>query len=84
VKLTKQKQSLGWQSKSGRVVGRIISLNQVPDLANIGFSKDIIEGGTTMLKQDISMLITTFSFNNNKEVVEGYNENSSWLNFVTV
>lgn len=84
MKLTKQKQSLGWQSKSGRVVGRIISLNQVPDLANIGFSKDIIEGGTTMLKQDISMLITTFSFNNNKEVVEGYNENSSWLNFVTV
>jgi hypothetical protein len=68
----------------GRVVGRIISLNQVIDLANKGFRKDLVEGGITMLQQDISRLIAYFSFNNKTEVVEGYNENSSWLNFVTV
>jgi alkylation response protein AidB-like acyl-CoA dehydrogenase len=68
----------------GRVVGRIISLNQVIDLANKGFRKDLVEGGITMLQQDISRLIAYFSFNNKTEVVEGYNENSSWLNFVRV
>ena len=68
----------------GRVIGRIISLNQVIDLANKGFRKDLVEGGITMLQQDISRLIAYFSFNNKSEVVEGYTENSSWLNFVTV
>ena len=67
----------------GRVVGRIISLNQVIDLANKGFREDLAEGGITMLQQDISRLIASFSFNNKTDVVEGYNENSSWLNFVT-
>jgi len=38
----------------------------------------------TMLQQDISRLIANFSFNNQTEVVEGYQENSSWLNFVRV
>lgn len=37
-----------------------------------------------MLQQDISRLISAFSFKNNSEVVEGYQENSSWLNFVNV
>lgn len=66
----------------GRIVGRIISLNQVLELANKGFRKDLIDGGITMLQQDISKLMATFSFNNKTEAVEGYGENSSWLNFV--
>lgn len=68
----------------GKVVGRVISLNQVLELANKGFRKDLIEGGITMLHQDISELIAAFSFNNKTEAVEGYEENSSWLSFVRV
>ena len=68
----------------GKVVGRVISLNQVLELANKGFRKDLIEGGITMLHQDISRLMAAFSFNNKTDVVEDYNGNSSWLNFVTV
>jgi alkylation response protein AidB-like acyl-CoA dehydrogenase len=68
----------------GRVIGRIISLNQVLDLANKGFRKDLIEGGITMLQQDISKLMAVFSFNNKTGVIEDYHENSSWLNFVPV
>jgi hypothetical protein len=66
----------------GRVMGRIISLNQLLDLAEKGFRKDLIDGGITMLQQDIFRLIANFSFNNKTEVIEGYNENSSWLSFV--
>lgn len=68
----------------GRVVGRIISLNQVIDLSNKGFREDLIENGITMLQQDISRLIASFSFKNKSEVIEGYEENSSWLNYVRV
>jgi hypothetical protein len=68
----------------GKVIGRVISLNQVLDLANRGFRKDLIEGGITMLQQDISKLMAAFSFNNKIDVVEDYHDNSSWLNFVTV
>lgn len=68
----------------GRVMGRIISLNQLLDLAEKGFRKDLIDGGITMLQQDIFRLIANFSFNNKTEVIEGYHENSSWLSFVKV
>ena len=68
----------------GRVIGRVISLNQVIELANKGYREDLIEGGITMLQQDISRLMAAFSFNNKTDVVEDYHENSSWLNFVSV
>jgi len=68
----------------GRVVGRVISLNQLLELANKGFRKDLVDSGITMLHQDISKLMATFSFNNKTEAVEDYEENSSWLNFVRV
>lgn len=67
----------------GKIIGRVISMNQVLEMANKGFRKDLIEGGITMLHQDISKLIAAFTFNNKSELVEGYDENSSWLNFVT-
>jgi hypothetical protein len=53
------------------------------DVAGKGFRKDLAEGGKTMLEQEISNLISSFSFKNNTRVVEEYEENSSWLNFVT-
>jgi hypothetical protein len=68
----------------GRVIGRVISLNQLLDLANKGFRKDLIDGGIAMLQQDISKFMAAFSFSNKTDVIEGYEENSSWLNFVTV
>ncbi len=66
----------------GRVIGRIISLNQLLDLAEKGFRKDLIDGGITMLQQEIYRLVANFSFNNKTEVIEGYHENSAWLSFV--
>lgn len=65
----------------GRVIGRVISLNQVLEMADRGFREDLIEGGVTMLQQEISKLIANFSFQNKSLVVEEYRENSSWLDF---
>ncbi len=65
----------------GQVIGRVISLNQVLEMADKGFREDLIEGGITMLQQEISNLMASFSFKNQNLVVETYQENSSWLSF---
>ena len=67
----------------GRVIGRVISLNQVLEIADKGFRKDLIAGGVRMLQQDITNLMATFSFKNKHQVVLDYEKNSSWLDFVS-
>ena len=66
----------------GKVIGRVISLNQVLEMADKGFRNDLIEGGVTMLQQEITKLLANFSFTNKNEVVEDYEENSSWIKYV--
>ena len=68
----------------GKVIGRIISMNQVIDLAQKGFRKDLIEGAITMLHQDITKLMAGFSFNNKSSVIEEYEENSKWIDFAKI
>ena len=66
----------------GKIIGRIISMNQVIEMADKGFRKDLIEGAITMLQQEISELTASFSFNNKSQAIEGYEENSDWFSFV--
>ena len=65
----------------GKIIGRIISMDQVLNLAQKGFPKDLIDGAVAMLHQDISKLMAGFSFTNKSSVIEDYQENSHWLKF---
>lgn len=66
----------------GKIIGRVISLNQVLDLSDKGYRKDLIDGAVIQLQQEVTKLMATFSFNNTNLVVDGYEENGSWLDFV--
>ena len=66
----------------GKIIGRVISMNQVLKIKDKGFRQDLADIGITALQQEISGLMSVFSFKNDKQVVDGYEENSSWLNFV--
>lgn len=66
----------------GKVIGRVISLNQVIDLGDKGFKKDLIDGSISFLHQEITQMMSSFNFKNSNKVVDDYEENSSWLNFV--
>ncbi|WP_346859381.1 acyl-CoA dehydrogenase family protein [uncultured Draconibacterium sp.] len=66
----------------GKVIGRVISLNQVLDLGDKGYKKELIDNSIVVLQQEISRLMSAFNFKNTGIVVDGYEENSSWLNFV--
>lgn len=67
----------------GKIMGRVISMNQVIDIMGKGFRKDLADGGINMLQQEITSLLAAFSMKNQSQVVAEYEENSSWLNFVT-
>lgn len=66
----------------GKVIGRLISMNQVIVFADRGFRKDLVDGSITLLQHEISNILASFSFNNTEKMVDGYEENSNWLNFV--
>ncbi len=67
----------------GEIAGRIISLNQVLVLADKGFRADLTGNTIHLLQQEISKLMAGFSLKGQSKVVEEYEENSSWMNFVT-
>ena len=68
----------------GQVVGRIVSFEMVINLGEKGFRRDLIDNGLNMLKQEIVSLMSAFKHQNETKLVEGYQDNSSWLNFVHV
>ncbi len=67
----------------GKIIGRIISLNQVLNIEEKGFRKDLAENSIEFLEQEISKLMAGFTGAAQTKVVEDYEENSSWMNFVT-
>jgi alkylation response protein AidB-like acyl-CoA dehydrogenase len=66
----------------GQVLGRIVSFEMVINLGEKGFRSDLISNGLSMLNQEITSLMSSFKHENATFVVEDYQDNSSWLNFV--
>jgi hypothetical protein len=68
----------------GQVLGRLVAFEMVINLGEKGYRKSLIDNAQTMLHQEITSLMSSFNYQNNTVVVEEYQENSSWLNFVRV
>lgn len=66
----------------GQVLGRIVSFEMVVNLGEKGFRSDLINNGLTVLSQEITSLMTGFKYQAQPLVVEEYQEDSSWLNYV--
>ncbi len=66
----------------GQVLGRIVSFEMVINLGEKGFRSDLINNGLTMLTQEITALMSNFNHQVQTVVVEDYQDESSWLNFV--
>lgn len=68
----------------GQVIGRIVSHEMVINLGERGFRSDLIDNGLNMLKQEIVSLMSNFKFRNETNLIEDYQDNSSWLSFVHI
>lgn len=66
----------------GQVLGRIVSFEMVINLGEKGYRQDLINNGLAMLNQEIESLMSSFRFANKTAVVEDYQDESNWLNFV--
>jgi len=66
----------------GQVISRIAAMDCVIRVSDRGFHPGLIEGAISMLQQEINTLISTYVHPQSTIVIESYEENSSWLNFV--
>jgi hypothetical protein len=63
----------------GQVISRIVSMDLVLYLEEKGFRKDLIDNTLTILKQHISVLLSSFHFDTTPGVVIDYEEDSYWF-----
>ncbi|HEY3370241.1 MAG TPA: acyl-CoA dehydrogenase family protein [Prolixibacteraceae bacterium] len=66
----------------GQILGRIVSFEMVINLGESGYRSDLIANGLHFLKQEIASLFKGFNFSNEIIVVEDYQEESNWMNFI--
>ena len=66
----------------GKLMSRIVSMDLVIKLGDVGFRADLIDGAISMLKQEISNLINDYSFVQQTLVVENYEEGGAWNKFI--
>jgi hypothetical protein len=67
----------------GQIISRVVAMNCVLKLSDRGFRPDLIAGALNMLKQEITSQICTYSYPQKTLLVEEYEENSSWLNYIS-
>ncbi len=65
----------------GQVMSRIVSMDLVLYLEEKGFRKDLIDNTIVSLKQEISVLLNNFHFDNKTTMVDGYEDGSFWLDY---
>ena len=64
----------------GKVVSRIVAMDQVIRLGQTPFNKELIQSSLSHIEQELTALFSSFNFSNLHNFYEGYEENSSWLN----
>ncbi len=65
----------------GRVIGRIVVMDMVLDLGERGFSKELVANSLSNLQQEISTLLTSYTFETRIELIDPDQEHPSWRNF---
>ncbi|MCW9706164.1 acyl-CoA dehydrogenase family protein [Fodinibius salsisoli] len=67
----------------GRILSRVISLEFTLRLSDKGFNQKMIENTIQTLQAEVEQMVTSFISKNTPDVVEDYEESSSWLEFMT-
>lgn len=66
----------------GRILSRVISLEFTLRLSDQGFNQKLIDNAIHTLREDVKRMVTTFVNDKAPEVVENYEDSSSWLESV--
>jgi len=63
----------------GRILSRVISLEFTLRLSDKGFNQKLIDNAIKTLRTDVRRMVSTFVNDKQRDVVEDYEESSSWL-----
>ena len=63
----------------GRILSRVISLEFTLRLGEKGFNQRMIDNAVKTLRTDVERMVATFVNDHQQDVVENYEESSSWL-----
>ena len=66
----------------GRIMSRIVSMDLVLKMGDAGFRSDLIDNAASMLRQEITTLISHFSYQQSTLVVADYQVDSLWSDYV--
>lgn len=65
----------------GKIISRVVSANNVVELGDNGFRKDLVTACIETIKHEISMLVSSYNFKTSVVPVEDFKDKSSWLEF---
>ncbi len=66
----------------GRAIGRIVSMEMTLKLGESGFNSEMISSSLKVIRSEIHSLISTYTSNEEPDVIETLNDNSSWLQLI--
>lgn len=66
----------------GRVMSRVVSMDMVIKLGESGFRSDLTDAAVSMLRQEITTLVSHFSYQQTTRVIEDYEMDGEWSKFV--
>jgi alkylation response protein AidB-like acyl-CoA dehydrogenase len=66
----------------GKVLSRIIAMELVMDLGAKGYQPALVDNSLAVLRHDISGLMGRFRHHDHSRVVEDYQSDSSWMDFI--
>jgi alkylation response protein AidB-like acyl-CoA dehydrogenase len=66
----------------GKALGRMVSMEMTIKLGETGFNSDMIANSLKVLREEVHILISSYSSNESPMVLEDYQDNSAWLQFV--
>jgi len=68
----------------GEALGRMISMEFTLNLSDQGFNKDLIENAILNLQDEIKTILTSFRYERLSQVVDDFQNDSSWFNLQLV
>lgn len=66
----------------GKALGRIVSMEMTIRLGEKGFNSDMILNSLKVIRSEITSSLSTFSSNESPDVIDEYEDGSSWIQFI--